>query len=358
MGVNLLFGRARVFATAMTVSFGAMAAPGTYTVIDLGPLGQASGALANAMSADGRIAGQVQQRRRGSTGFATGPGGKRVRLLGSLGGLGTQAWGINSHGEVVGTSYPPATDHGSNPHAFVTDATGRSMVDLGTFGGSYSGASAINAQGEVVGEAADPTDTPRAFMTRAGSHGLIDLGTLGGTSAQATGITDDGRVTGWSYADPLDTWPHAFLTGREGLGMVDLGALPTGLWSAAYGVNGSGQVVGAADLGNGHRHAFVTGPGGAGLRDADTANPQLDSELDAVNAGGQAVGQRWHGDSHYHAIVTNLAGTAVYPLTTLADAPASVELITAHGIDDAGEVAANGSNGHVYLLVPKTAWTE
>ena len=71
---------------------------------------------------------------------------------------------------------------------------------------------------------------------------VTDLGTLpGGSGSEAWGINASGEVVG--YASNSSGYQHAFLYSNGT--MKDLGTLP-GLYSAscAYGINASGQVVG------------------------------------------------------------------------------------------------------------------
>src|SRR4051794_33409455 len=71
----------------------------------------------------------------------------RVTALGTLGGTGSSASGINDAGQVVGG----ATISAYNSRAFLY--RDGQMTDLGTLGGSYSYAYAINSAGQVVGQA-------------------------------------------------------------------------------------------------------------------------------------------------------------------------------------------------------------
>jgi probable HAF family extracellular repeat protein len=79
--------------------------------------------------------------------------------------------------------------------------------------------------------------------------GMRDLGSLGGSYLVANGINDAGQVVGSSYTDE-DRLFHAFITGPDGEGMMDLNSmldLPDGLvLSQATGINDRGQVIATA----------------------------------------------------------------------------------------------------------------
>ncbi|MDE3197296.1 MAG: PEP-CTERM sorting domain-containing protein, partial [Acidobacteriota bacterium] len=94
-----------------------------------------------------------------------------VTDLGTLGGGSSYGQGINSSGEVAGSSY---TVGNSAEHAFLWNGT--SMLDLGTLGGATSSASAINNSGEVVGISYLPGNSSfHAFFWNGGL--MQDLGT-------------------------------------------------------------------------------------------------------------------------------------------------------------------------------------
>ena len=78
--------------------------------------------------------------------------------LGTLGGLESHAYGINTGGQIVGVSN---TSNGKN-HGFVYQAG--TMTDLGTLGGSTSIAYGINTAGWIVGASDTKAGTSRATL--------------------------------------------------------------------------------------------------------------------------------------------------------------------------------------------------
>jgi probable HAF family extracellular repeat protein len=99
----------------------------------------------------------------------------------------------------------------------------------------------MNGRGQVVGESETADGRVRAFLGQEGK--MADLGTLGGRNSIALAINDRGQVAGG--ADARSGKEHAFLwqDGRT----TDLGTLgrayPT---SRALAINASGQVSGAS----------------------------------------------------------------------------------------------------------------
>jgi probable HAF family extracellular repeat protein len=190
------------------------------------------------------------------------------------------ASGINSFGDVVGSSYV-----GMSLHAYLwTKPEG--MTDLGTLGGANSIAYAINNSGTVVGQTdLANKDTHAFFWTMPG--GMQDLGTLGGSESVAFGINELGQIVGESY--PANgAGPHAFLW-TQGNGMQDLGTLG-GSSSHAYGINNRGEVVGASSIpGDSNIHAFVWSKA-RGMRDLGTIKSYNPSYAYGINDLGDAVG--------------------------------------------------------------------
>src|SRR3982750_1922639 len=54
------------------------------------------------------------------------------------------------------------------------------------------------------------------------------------------------------------------------MGMRHLGTLAGTFFSSAYGINDAGQAVGFSEMATGAYHAFITGPNGAGMMDLNS----------------------------------------------------------------------------------------
>ena len=148
--------------------------------------------------------------------------------------------------------------------------TGWKILDLGTLpGGVGEAARAINDADQVLGysEATD-TSTQALVWPPAGS-GTFDVTKLGGFpggngSVSANGMDDAGQVVGYSSNSPSDPFAvHAAMWSRTKSGafsITDLGTLPGGFSSQAWGISpAGGQVVGTSDISSLDRseHAVV-----------------------------------------------------------------------------------------------------
>jgi probable HAF family extracellular repeat protein len=323
---RLLYGLA---AAALLLS--PLRSPAGYLVTDLGRF--ATGGLNNS--------GQVG----GFSSTGTGPyyavlyGGGRITDLGTLGGAQSFANGINDSGQVVGESETAS----GYTHAFLYG--GGTMTDLGTLpGGSYSFAYGVNASGQVVGQSTPRGGAGHAFLYGGGK--MTDLGTLPGDSESiAYGVNASGQVVGSSFTS--SGVPHAFLYG--GGVMKDLGGLG-GPTTEARAINASGQVVGYSTLAApaiNTQHAFLYG--GGKMTDLGTLNgPGGFSYATAINGSGQVVGYSAAG-SQTHAF---LYDGSLHDLNGLLPAGSGLTLTGAYGINDKGQIAAQGSDDHGYLLTP------
>jgi probable HAF family extracellular repeat protein len=172
----------------------------------------------------------------------------------------------------------------------------------------------------VTGAATTSSNVQHAFVGSFG--GLSDLGTLpGGSYSQGFAVNSAGAVAGSSEVavvhfmggvPVIQIETHAFLS--SGGQMQDLGTLPGGHYSAAYGLGGTGEVVGAADAGGGIIHAFMS----AGGKPSDLGTlGGMASQANAVNDAGQITGWANTSFGATHAFRSGGAGQ-LHDLGTLA----------------------------------------
>lgn len=319
--------------TLSMISLAEPCAAATYTITDLG-IG-----VGFAINASGQVAGSggslIPLDTGGSGGAFLFSGGSR-QDLGTLGGtsLNGGAAGINDSGEVVG--YSSLSD--GSQHAFLY--SGGVMQDLGLpLGASHSFATDINTTGQVVGFG-DSIDTLRAFLYSGGV--MQDLGTLGGGASVANAINASAQVVGW--ASTIGDELHAFL--YSGGVMQDLGALGGGA-SWAWDISDGGHVVGSSYVSDGSQHAFLYS---GGIMN-DLGIPPGDSFTDAfgVNASGEVVGASGSGAFLYRNGV-------MHNLNSLVDPLSGWVLSAAFDINDIGQITGegvfNGEPNHAFLLTP------
>jgi probable HAF family extracellular repeat protein len=182
-----------------------------------------------------------------AVGFSSGASGQRAvswdasgvptALAGSLASSGSRGTGINERGDIAGVI---GTASGPSPALW---PGGSSPTLLTPLAGYTTGeANAINARGDVVGYSANESSTRRASLWR-WSGGVVDLGTLpGGSFSHAFGINDTGDIVGTSNSS---IGGRAVLW-RAGGAIVDLNALiPASpfVLATAVGINSAGTIL-------------------------------------------------------------------------------------------------------------------
>ncbi|OFX15666.1 MAG: hypothetical protein A2Z18_10935 [Armatimonadetes bacterium RBG_16_58_9] len=304
------------FVLCVTVTpVGKASAATAYEIHNLGNLPHLSATYANAMNNVGQVVGEAN----GALGRHAflWDAAQGIRDLGTLGGTGSSALGINDLGQVVGYAY---TANDSEPHRFLWDAIdgmqdmGRGSarginnegeiiewscvwdsagikIELGTLPGyTYQTcANAINNNAQVVGLCSKSGGGLHAFIWDR-VNGMQDLSLimgLGGVDAVATDINDMGQVVGYARF-PGSSDYHAFLWDRTS-GVQDLGTL--GLYSYATGINRNGEVVGYTyvRIGTGFVDRAFVWDDVNGMRDLGTLGGNW-GHASAINDSGHVVG--------------------------------------------------------------------
>jgi len=302
--------------------------------------------------------------------------------LGTLGGIESRAYGINSQGHVVGYS----SDANNDFHGFMWDGT---MHDLGiAFGASQKIAYGINSAGQIAGTGYNYGElSGGAFMwlngvntflgnfsarginesgvvagyqsvpgtiTGTADHAcvlanslLTDLGTLGGINSYGYGINAAGSVVGVSMLSD-DATAHACLWSNSL--KYDLGTLG-GTNSAAYAINDANQIAGCSDTASGLPHACLIVVNGLGQVTSRTDLGALGvgySYAYGLNNMGQVVG------SSGRAVLWQ--GGQMIDLNGLIQPGSGWVLASANAINDSGWIAGWGlapdGRPRAFLLEP------
>nr|WP_290659751.1 PEP-CTERM sorting domain-containing protein [Aquabacterium sp.] len=232
------------------------------------------------MNDAGQVVGRADRAVGLTRAFATGVGGVGMSDLGTLGGSTSGATGFNNLGQLVG--YAVAAD--GNTCRFSAASAGAPLVNLGSFSNgrgstptSLSGANAVNDSGKVVGSAAESCNCAgAAFGSQVGVPGISHIGGLSGNISSATAVNASGQVVGYTngFTATMEIPPNvlgtrAFVTGPNGVGMTDLGALMGGVFSSAFAINSLGQVAGSFSVGS-ESHGFVTALNGLDYLDVNS----------------------------------------------------------------------------------------
>lgn len=299
-----------------------------YDVINLGTLPGGNSSSANGINSFGQVVGS-SDRDNGTRAFLYSNG--TMTDLGTLpGGTFSSASGINNSGQVVGSS-----DSSNGDSAFLY--SNGTMTDLSPlFGNSFpasSTAAGINNSGQVVG---------RLLVSRAFGGSRIFLYSnstityLDGATADARGINDSGQVVG-SWLNPnTGTTNNLLAVVYNGGQRQSLGTLSGAVLSSGAAINNSGQVVGYSDV-NGNARAFLYS--GGQMQDLGILPGYVYSSASGINNSGQVVGNSYDNNSTRAFLHSN---GQINDLNNLIRNNPGWTLQSANGINDNGQIAGSG----------------
>jgi probable HAF family extracellular repeat protein len=251
--------------------------------------------------------------------------------LGNFGGKDSYATAINDAGALTGSILLGSDEQ----HAFLyQDGI---TLDLGAGTAGYG----INAHGDVVGTR-QSADGATAFVYSAGK--LTELGNLGtGKDGIAVGINDDGTVAGDSSTGPGAS-RHPFLY-RDGI-MRDLGALGDHAVNGVAAINNAGQIAGYSGADDTITHAFLY-EGGV-MRDLGGFGEGT-LEIHDLNEHGTLVGTA---STEEEGLIPFMSlGNVLVDLNMLIDPALGWHIFSARANNDLGQIVGYGCQGDACGLV-------
>lgn len=223
---------------------------GQVTIVSPLPAG-ADGAICWGVSESGEVTGDLRNGGAILGAFRRSAAGSITLLPGFVGGTAPgqrRGEDINDLGQIVGYGALPANGQ-QRGALWQADNT---ITNLGDLPGAWDGAAySINNDGVVAGYSSALEHVRYRGCRYDAANGLLDLGTLGGFSSDAAAVNEAGVIVGTSHTGPTsatDNYPrfHAFRW-SEGV-MTDLGVYPGDNHSHGLAINNQGDIVGAGKI--------------------------------------------------------------------------------------------------------------
>ena len=269
-----------------------------YEVVDLGLLGRTS--WASQINNAGVSVGAVTTNWGQQIGFTYSAAGGLVPDFGFNSQLTSQALGLNSGGDIVGSAMP----NGATPmHAFFRKAGSSSVIDMHPAPFAFSAGKAVNKSQIVVGAATTAGYYPQAFVwdNARGTRMLPFYDNSADPVSYANDISEDNLIVGRSaiYCSNLQNstgMPVTWSADRDGNYIVKALPMPTGSacgenafgYGEALAIGANKEIVGyILNPGEGNRSA-IWKTNSAGVTSVTTG--ELGTIYYDVNLSGQKVG--------------------------------------------------------------------
>ena len=348
----------------------ASASADVYTITDLGTLGGANSSALD-VNNDRQVIGNsnlasLEPDATGSTlrayAWSEGTG---MTNLGALPGATTnrfaRGYSINDAGVIVGEF------NNDNSRAFVYDPVIGTMAGLTRLAGDTDNgvAHGINNAGVIVGISSNGTASRATKWTKTGGvYVPADLGSADGlstTTARAWAVNEAGDAAGVSR-NGLGVSQATLWTGGSAVSLTSLGG--GSLYSQAFGLNASSVVVGASVVGkvspgsSTDLYRAFQWDAGDGIVELPTLATQptwIHSEAKDVNNSGVVVGNvaQLYGSPSFGGAAVAWIDGAIVNLNSLLPVGSGWNLLSAEGINDAGDIVGYGTIGgqsHAFLL--------
>jgi probable HAF family extracellular repeat protein len=336
-----------------------------YEVVEIPRLAATGSVTANAANAQGIVVGEQETTAASRAWIYQESSGALDELSLDPSEAGAYANGISDSGVIAGAEVPA----GQPPIPGFWTVSGGAMLLMPY---QYSAqAAAANDTGTIIGNQGGPgTVSSQPLVWTAPGYGETTLPGLrcdhcNRVNTTAAAVNDSGAIVGSSSYDVYDSNGNYVASGLHAVewqsgSITDLGALQSADTSAAYSVNGSGDIVGGsrADQSSGApTHAFLYHAGT--MTDLGTLAGDTNSTANSIDDSGQVVGQSQSSTATRAFLYES---GRMYDLNTLID-PASplagvVSLEEAVSISSNGWIAVNGTDSRdpgwtrAFLLKP------
>lgn len=316
-----------------------------YVAKDLGALPAGQLAYPTGLNEAGQVVGYILDFNAGTiTTFATGPmGSPMFEPCPKVPTTNCRAVGIDAAGDVVMSI---ALTNGLNVSA-VTAINGSGLHYLHGIAGGFNMAGGVSPSGLVTG-----------IVFNEQGAGVGDRGNVGGRRPQTIGhvsgraINDAGVAVGNSIV--VNNHPSQAILSVPGSPPQSFGFLPGGDFSTFTAISANGWIAGYGFTADDTlSHALLARLGTPGLTDLGALEPDGWSNAHGVNDAGIVVGIDASPGGVATAFVLDASDRMMTDLNTLVTLPAGVMLDDAVAINSKGQIAAEGTDGHAYLLTPR-----